>query len=113
MRRSVLGDAHVDRTRVTEFNRPFQEYITESVWGALWTRPGLDRRTRSAVTLALLTGLRAHDELALHVRAAIRNGLTREEIGEILLHSGAYVGVPAANSAFSVAQRIFDEDDTR
>ncbi|PPK66395.1 3-oxoadipate enol-lactonase/4-carboxymuconolactone decarboxylase [Actinokineospora auranticolor] len=111
MRRSVLGDVHVDRTRVTEFNRPFQEYITDSVWGSVWTRPGLDRRTRSAITLAVLTSLRAHDELTMHVRAALRHGLSREEIAEVLLHTGAYVGVPAANAAFAAAQRVFDEDD--
>jgi 4-carboxymuconolactone decarboxylase len=111
VRREVLGDAHVDRAvdRTTEFTRPFQEYITEAAWGGVWTRPGLDRRTRSCVTLAVLTALHCHEELAMHVRAARNNGLTAEEIGEVLLHTGVYAGVPAANMAFAVAQKTLAE----
>ena len=111
VRRQVLGDAHVDRAvaNTTEFTRPFQEYITDAAWGAVWTRPGLDRRTRSCITLALLTASHCHDELAMHVKAALRNGLTPEEIGEVLLHTGVYAGVPAANAAFAVAQRTLAE----
>jgi 4-carboxymuconolactone decarboxylase len=108
VRRAVLGDAHVERAvaRTTEFTRPFQEYITESVWGSIWTRPGLDRRTRSCVTLAVLTALGRHEEIEMHVRAALRNGLTQAEIAEVLLHTGAYAGVPAANAAFAIGQRV-------
>ncbi|GAB4583740.1 4-carboxymuconolactone decarboxylase [Nocardia sp. IFM 10818] len=111
VRREVLGDAHVDRAvaRTTEFTRPFQEYITEAVWGSIWTRPGLDRRTRSCVTLAVLTALGRHEEIAMHVRAALRNGLTSEEIAEVLLHTGAYAGVPAANAAFAIGQQVLAE----
>lgn len=107
VRRAVLGDEHVDRAieRTTEFSAPFQDYITESVWGSVWTRPGLDRKTRSCITLAALAALQCHDELAMHVRAAVRVGLSAEEIGEVLLHTGVYAGVPAANSAFGIAQR--------
>lgn len=113
VRREVLGDVHVDRAvaATTEFTAPFQDYITRNVWGEMWTRPGLDRPTRSAVTLAALTALGQEHELALHLRAAVRNGLTREQIGEVLLHVGAYAGVPAANRAFVVAQRVLDELD--
>lgn len=113
VRREVLGDGHVDRAvaATTEFTAPFQDYITRTVWGDLWARPGLERRTRSAITLAALTALGHEHELALHVRAAVRNGLTREQIGEVLLHVGAYAGVPAANRAFAVAQRVLDELD--
>jgi 3-oxoadipate enol-lactonase / 4-carboxymuconolactone decarboxylase len=113
VRRAVLGDAHVDRAaeRTTPFSAPFQEYITRAAWGDVWTRPGLDRRTRSCLTLALLTALRATDELPMHVRAAIRNGLTPDEIGEVLLHAAVYAGVPAANSAFAVAQKTLAELD--
>lgn len=113
VRREVLGDRHVDNAvrATTEFTAPFQDYITRNVWGDLWTRPGLDRRTRSAITLAALTALGQEHELAMHVRAAVRNGLTREQIGEVLLHVGAYAGVPAANRAFAVAQRVLDELD--
>ena len=112
VRREVLGDAHVDRSvdRTTDFTAPFQDFITRTAWGDVWTRDGLDRRSRSMVTLAVLTALGREQELALHVRAALRNGLTREEIGEVLLHTAVYAGVPAANAAFALAQRIFDED---
>jgi 3-oxoadipate enol-lactonase/4-carboxymuconolactone decarboxylase len=105
IRREVLGDAHVDRAaaRATPFNRPFQEYIEHAAWGAIWGRPGLDRRTRSAITLAMLVALGRDEELALHLRAARTNGLSIAEIREILLQSAVYCGVPAANHAFQVA----------
>ncbi|MFJ4655752.1 4-carboxymuconolactone decarboxylase [Nocardia sp. NPDC088792] len=111
VRRDVLGDAHVDRAvaATTEFTRPFQEYITEAVWGSIWTRDGLDRRTRSCITLAVLTALGRHEEIAMHVRAALGNGLTAAEIAEVLLHTGAYAGVPAANAAFAIGQRVLAE----
>ncbi|MFI6996854.1 4-carboxymuconolactone decarboxylase [Nocardia sp. NPDC050175] len=111
VRREVLGDAHVDRAEAntTDFTRPFQDYITESVWGGIWTRPGLDRRTRSCLTLAILTALGRHEEIAMHVRAAIGNGVTRAEIAEVLLHTGAYAGVPAANAAFAIGQKVLDD----
>jgi 3-oxoadipate enol-lactonase/4-carboxymuconolactone decarboxylase len=110
VRRAVLGDSHVDSAVAaeTEFTRPFQEYITEGAWGTVWSRPGLDRRTRSAVTLAALTALRAHEELPMHVRAARRNGLTEAEIAEILLHTAVYAGAPAANAAFAIAKRTLE-----
>jgi 4-carboxymuconolactone decarboxylase len=113
VRREVLGDAHVDRAieSTTEFTRPFQEFITRLAWGSVWTREGLDRRTRSAVTLAVLTALGREHELAVHVRAARRNGLTDEEIGEILLHTAVYAGIPAANRAFQIAQKVLSELD--
>jgi 3-oxoadipate enol-lactonase/4-carboxymuconolactone decarboxylase len=112
IRREVLGDEYVDRAvaRTTDFNRDFQDLITRYAWGEAWSRPGLERRERSMITLALLTAL-GSEELALHVRGAVRNGLTREEIGEVLLHSAIYAGVPAANRAFAVAQRVLDELD--
>lgn len=113
VRREVLGDEHVDRSieRTTELTAPFQEFITRYAWGSVWTREGLDRRTRSAVTLAVLAALGQEAELALHVRAARRNGLTSEEIGEVLLHTAIYAGVPAANAAYAVAQRVLAEED--
>lgn len=111
-RRRALGDTHVDAAATAgELRRPWQEYVTESVWGSLWTRPQLDRRTRSIVTISVLAALRAHDELALHVRAALRHGVTREELAEILLHVGGYAGAPAANSALTVAERVLDAED--
>jgi 4-carboxymuconolactone decarboxylase len=111
VRREVLGDAHVDAAvaATTELTAPFQDFITRYAWGDVWSRDGLDRRTRSCVTLAVLTALHCHDELAMHVRAARTNGLTAEEIGEVLLHTAVYAGVPAANAAFKVAQRVLDE----
>ena len=107
VRRQVLGDDHVDRAvaGTTAFSAPFQDFITRSVWGEVWARPGLDRRTRSCIALALLAALRCEDELAIHVRAALRNGLGPEEIGEVLLQTAIYAGVPAANRAFAIAQR--------
>ena len=112
IRREVLGDEHVDRAveRTTEFSRDFQDLITRYAWGEIWARPGLDRRTRSCITLTALVALGRSDELALHVRAARRNGLTADEIKEVLLHSTIYCGVPAANSAFAVAQRVLEEE---
>jgi len=105
VRREVLGDEHVDRAvaGTMPFNAAFQDFITRFAWGSVWTREGLDRRTRSAITLAVLTALGHERELALHVRAARRNGLSEEEIAEVLLHTSVYAGVPAANRAFAVA----------
>ena len=111
IRREVLGDEHVDRAveRTTDFTRDFQDLIARYAWGEIWARPGLDRRTRSCITLTALVALGHDAELALHVRAALRNGLTRDEIKEVLLQSAIYCGVPAANAAFAVAQRVLDE----
>ena len=112
-RREVLGDAYVDAAidATTDFSADFQDFITRYAWGGVWTRDGLDRRTRSAITLALLAALGQEHELALHVRAARTNGLTPAEIAEVLLHTAVYAGVPAANAAFAVAQRVLEEDD--
>jgi 4-carboxymuconolactone decarboxylase len=112
MRREVLGDEHVDAAveRTSEFTKDFQDLITRFAWGEIWSRPGLDRRTRSAIALTALVAGGDLDELAMHVRAALRNGLTRDEIKEVLLQSAVYCGVPAANSAFAVAQRVLEED---
>jgi 4-carboxymuconolactone decarboxylase len=110
-RREVLGDEHVDRSaaRTTDFTADFQDLITRYAWDEIWNRPGLDRRTRSCITLtALVAGGHLH-ELELHVRAALRNGLSPDEIKEVLLQTAIYCGVPAANSAFAVAQRVLDE----
>ncbi|WP_182881162.1 4-carboxymuconolactone decarboxylase [Microbispora triticiradicis] len=111
VRREVLGDAHVDRAQAatTEFTADFQDLITRYAWGEIWTRPGLDRRTRSCVTLTALVARGQLDELAMHVRAARRNGLTTDEIKEVLLQTAIYCGVPAANAAFAVAQRVLAE----
>lgn len=111
VRREVLGDDHVNRAvaATTEFTAPFQDLITRQAWGGVWQRPGLDRRTRSCITLALLAGQRCEDEIALHVRAALRNGLTPQEISEVLLHAAVYIGAPSANIAFGVAQRTLAE----
>ncbi len=111
-RREVLGDEHVDRanTDATDFTAPWQEFITRHAWGAVWARDGLDRRTRSVITLSVLTALGRENEIAMHVRAARRHGLTREEIAEVLMHTAVYAGVPAANSAFAIAQRVFDQE---
>jgi len=113
VRRAVLGDAHVDRAvaATTSFTAPFQDFITRFAWGAVWTRPELDRRTRSCITLAVLTALGREDEIAMHVRAARRNGLSDEEIAGVLLHTGVYAGVPAANAAFRIAQRVLAEPE--
>ena len=112
VRRAVLGDAHVDRAleSATELTAEFQDLITRYAWGEIWTRPGLDRRTRSAITIMALIALGRDEELALHLRAARRVGLTDDEIKEVLLQSAVYCGVPAANSAFAVARRVLQED---
>jgi 4-carboxymuconolactone decarboxylase len=111
VRREMFGDAYVDRAvaNTTEFTAAWQEFFTRYVWGSVWTRSGLDRRTRSVITLAVLTALGRENELPMHVRAARRNGLTTQEIGEVLLHTAVYAGVPAANTAFAVAQRVLEE----
>src|SRR5436305_904759 len=112
VRRKVLGDEHVDRAEAstTPFTAAFQDFITRCAWGSVWTRDELDRRTRSAVTLAVLTALGREHELAMHVRGARRNGLTEEEIAEVLLHTSVYAGVPAANRAFAVARDALTDD---
>jgi 4-carboxymuconolactone decarboxylase len=111
VRREVLGDEHVDAAveRTSEFTADFQDLITRYAWGEIWTRPGLDRRTRSAITLTALIATGRFDELRMHVRAALRNGLEEDEIKEVLLQSAIYCGVPAANTAFAVAQEVLDE----
>jgi 4-carboxymuconolactone decarboxylase len=111
VRREVLGDEHVDRAieRTTEHTADFQDFITRYAWGEIWSRPGLDRRTRSCITLTALVALGRFDELKLHIRAAQRNGVANEEIKEVLLQCAVYCGVPAANSAFAVFQRVLDE----
>jgi 4-carboxymuconolactone decarboxylase len=112
VRRAVLGDAHVDRAtaRSTDFTDDFQDLITRYAWGDVWTRPGVDRRTRSCITLAMLATLHHDGELAMHVRAALRNGVTVWEIKEVLLQVGVYAGVPASNRAFAVAQEVLVAD---
>jgi 4-carboxymuconolactone decarboxylase len=112
VRREVLGDAHVDRAvaATTPFTAPFQDFITRGAWGSVWAREGLDRRTRSCMTLALLTALGHHEELAMHVRAALRNGLSADEIGEVLLHTAVYAGVPASYSAYKIAQQVLEQE---
>jgi 4-carboxymuconolactone decarboxylase len=111
IRREVLGDAHVDRAvaGATPFTAPFQDFITRYAWGEIWSRPGLSRAERSIITLTALAVLRQEEELAMHLRAALRNGLTPEQIREVLLQVGVYAGVPAANRAFAIAQRILAE----
>ena len=112
VRREVLGDPHVDRAeaRKTDFTADFQDFITRYAWGEIWTRPLLDRKTRSCITLTALVAGGHLEELAMHVRAAVRNGLSADEIKEVLLQTAVYCGVPAANSAFAVAQRVLIED---
>ena len=111
VRREVLGDEHVDAAveRTSDFTADFQDLITRYAWGEIWTRPGLDRRTRSAITLTALIALGRFEELRMHLRAALRNGLEEGEIKEVLLQSAIYCGVPAANMAFAVAQEVLDE----
>ena len=111
VRREVLGDEHVDAAleRATEETREFQDFITRYAWGEIWTRPGLDRRARSCITVTALTALNHHEELAMHVRAALRNGVTPDELKEVLLHAAIYCGVPAANRAFAIAQEVLEE----
>ena len=112
-RRAVLGDAHVNRAVKTsnDFNREFQDLITRYAWGEIWTRPGLARRERSLITLAMMVALGREEEFCLHLRGAFRNGVTREDIREVLLQTAIYCGVPAANSAFRMAQEVFAEMD--
>ena len=113
-RRAVLGDAHVDRATAatTGFTADFQDLITRYAWGEIWSRPGLDRRTRSCITLAMLAALSHDEELAMHVRAALRNGLSADDIKEVLLQVAVYAGVPAANRAFRVAQQALGDAGT-
>jgi 4-carboxymuconolactone decarboxylase len=112
VRREVLGDAHVDRAvaATTPFTEPFQDFITRFAWGDVWSRPGLTRAERSLVTLGVLAALQHETELAMHVKAALRNGLTPEQIREVILHVSVYAGVPVANRAFPVAQRALQEE---
>jgi 4-carboxymuconolactone decarboxylase len=110
VRRAVLGDAHVDRAeaRRSPLTSDFQDYITRCAWGEIWTRPGLDRRTRSCITVAMLVALNRTEELAMHLRAALTNGVTVEELKEVLLQTAVYCGVPAANTAFRVASEVLE-----
>ncbi|MFI9644133.1 4-carboxymuconolactone decarboxylase [Micromonospora sp. NPDC051925] len=112
VRRQVLGDPHVDRAiaGTDEFTADFQDFITRYAWGEVWSRPGLDRRTRSCITLAVLATLHHDEELAMHVRAALRNGLSAQEVAEVLLQVGVYAGVPAANRAFKVAREALRQE---
>ena len=111
IRRQVLGDEHVDEAirTTTELTADFQSFITRYAWGEIWTRPGLDRKTRSCITLTALVALNRPEELEMHLRAALRNGVTIEEIREVLLHCAVYCGVPAANGAFAIARRVLEE----
>jgi 4-carboxymuconolactone decarboxylase len=110
IRRTVLGDAHVDRSQeaVTPFTADFHDYLTRSAWGDVWTRPGLDLRTRSCITVAMLVALNRPEELALHIRGALNNGVTVDELREVLLQSAVYCGVPAANAAFRIASELVE-----
>lgn len=114
VRREVLGDAHVDRSlaKRNEFSEEFQALITRYAWGEIWTRPGLPRHTRSLLTVGLMVALNRPDEFRLHVRAAFNNGVTRDDIREVLLHCAIYAGVPAANSAFHMAEEVFAQMET-
>jgi 4-carboxymuconolactone decarboxylase len=111
VRRAVLGDAQVDRAiaNTTDFTRPFQDFITRYAWGEIWSRPGLTKQQRSIVTLTVLAAMQHEDELAMHVKAALRNGLTEEQIQEVLLQVGLYAGVPVANRAFAIANRAIGD----
>jgi 4-carboxymuconolactone decarboxylase len=111
MRKSVLGADHVARAEAnkTEFDADYQRFITESAWGSIWTRPGLDKRTRHLLTIAMLTALGKHEELAMHIRATRNTGVTPEEVREVFLQAAIYAGVPAANSAFAIAKRVYKE----
>jgi 4-carboxymuconolactone decarboxylase len=111
-RREILGDEHVDRAeqRKTEFTADFQDFITRYAWGEIWDRPDLSRRDRSLATLAALVALGADNEIAMHVRAGLRNGLTETEIKEVILHTALYAGLPAANAAFAIAQEVLAEE---
>ena len=111
VRREVLGDEHVDRAvaATTPLTAPFQDFITRYAWGEIWSRPGLSRAERSMITLTALVVLRQEEELAMHLRAALRNGLTPDQISEVLLHTAVYAGVPAANRAFAIAREVLAE----
>lgn len=111
VRRAVLGEAHVQRSleNITPFNGEFQEMITRHAWGDIWTRPGLSRHTRSLITIAMLIGMNREGELRLHLRAAKSNGVSRDEIKEVLMHSAIYCGIPAANASFHLAEAVWDE----
>jgi len=113
VRREVLGDAHVDRSERNKdaFTSDFQRFITETAWGSVWARPGLDRKTRSLVTIGMLAALGRYDELRLHVRATQNTGVSRDEVVEVLLHAAVYGGIPAANSAFQHAREVYAELD--
>lgn len=113
VRRAVLGGAHVDRakTQENEFNAAFQDLITRYAWGEIWTRPGLERKTRSMITIAMMVALNRSEELRLHLKAAVNNGVTPEEIREVLLQTAVYCGVPAANTAFHIAGEVFAAPD--
>lgn len=113
VRRAVLGDAHVDRSmaNASDFTMPMQELVTEYCWGTVWTRDGLDRRSRSMINLAMLTVLNRHHEFSAHVRGALRNGVTRDEIREILLQTAIYAGVPAAIESFRLAEAVLSEEE--
>jgi len=113
VRREVLGSAHVDKAESakTPFSEPFQDFITRYAWGEIWSRPGLPRQTRSLITLAMMVALNRGDEFRMHVRAALNNNVSREQIQEVLLQSAIYCGLPAANSAFHIAQEVFAEID--
>ena len=111
MRKSVLGTDHVARAEAnkTEFDADYQRFITETAWGSIWTRPGLEKKTRHMLTLAMLAALGKHDELAMHIRATRNTGVTADELREIFLHVSVYAGVPAANSAFTIAKKVFKD----
>jgi 3-oxoadipate enol-lactonase/4-carboxymuconolactone decarboxylase len=113
VRRAVLGDAHVDRAEAgrTPLTSDFQDFITRYAWGAVWTRPGLDRRTRSCITVSMLVALGRWEELPMHLRAALTNGVTVDELREVLLQTAVYCGVPAANAAFATANRVLQEEN--
>jgi 4-carboxymuconolactone decarboxylase len=115
VRREVLGDRYVQQAaaRTTDLTRDFQTLVTEFAWGTIWTRPGLDRRSRSMITLTALIARGRDEELALHIRAALRNGLSRDEIKEVLLQTAVYCGVPDANAAFRIAASVFEETETQ
>ncbi|GDX06385.1 4-carboxymuconolactone decarboxylase [Buttiauxella sp. A111] len=115
VRRAVLGDKHVDRTlsQLTPLNEEFQNFITRYAWGDIWTRPGLERHTRSMITIAMLIALNREAELKMHLRAAFNNGVTRDELKELIMHSALYCGLPAANATMHLAQQVFDEIDAK
>ena len=115
VRREVLGDSYVEQAaaKTTDFTRDFQRIVTEFAWGTIWARPGLDRRSRSMITLTALVARGRDEELALHIRAALRNGLSQDEIKEVLLQTAVYCGVPDANAAFRIAASVFEETETQ